>query len=387
MSAPRTRSGPAAVPAGRPVIVVAEQLRRRVPGGTGRYAEGLLDGLGALGANAPSVGVYASRHRGPGPDPLGRFGFPVRTSFLPGPFLVAAWDRGWSTPGGPRPPGDAVLHAVSLAAPPPRHGGGPVVVTVHDLAWRWHPEATTARGRRWHEAALRRALRHAAAFVTSSPVPVAELQAAGAARVEVVPPGLDHLPPPDREGAGALLAGLGVTGPFLLSVGTLEPRKNLRRLVAAYALARPRLPEPWPLVVVGPAGWGDAGVASGTEAGVVVAGRVGDAVLAALYAGARVFVYVPIAEGFGLPPLEAMAAGTPVVASSAVPSTAPGPDGVEPAVRVPATTVEAIADAIVTVAGDEAVRGAVGASGAALVAPLTWAACAARHVALWGSLG
>jgi len=84
--------------------------------------------------------------------------------------------------------------------------------------------------------------------------------------VEVIDEGSDHLPEPDPAAADAVLARLDVVGPFLLSVGTLEPRKNLPRLVAAYQAARPRLPEPWPLVVVGPTGWGDQAPPAGDGA-------------------------------------------------------------------------------------------------------------------------
>jgi hypothetical protein len=138
------------------VLVVAEQLRRAVPGGVGTYAAGLLSGLAERGAEDPGavpVTVAASRAPRGGPDPLGRFGFPVWCWRLPGPMLTRAWDRGWS----PAPAGFPVVHAVSLAVPPVP-AGSRLCVFVHDLAWRSHPEATTERGRRWHEQALGRAL-------------------------------------------------------------------------------------------------------------------------------------------------------------------------------------------------------------------------------------
>jgi glycosyltransferase involved in cell wall biosynthesis len=359
------------------------QLRRRVPGGIGRHAEGLLRGLGSLGEAAPPVAVHASRYRGPGADPLTRFGFPVRASALPGVLLVAAWDRGLHPVPGPA----RLVHTVSLAAPPRRRqpGAAPVVVTVHDLAWRWHPETGTPRGRRWHEAALGRAMAGADALVTSSPPVADELRAAGARRVAVLPLGVDHLPAPDAAGARALLDRLGVGGPFVLSVGTLEPRKNLARLIAAYAEARPSFPEPWPLVVVGPDGWGDSGV--GDVDGVVAAGGVDDAVLAGLYATARALAYVPLSEGYGLPPLEAMTAGLAVLSADTVPSTAPAEGRPAVAERVDPTTVAAIASGLVRVCTDEGRRAELVAAGHGLVEPMTWTAAAAAHVALWRSLG
>ncbi len=378
------------------LVVAVEQLRRPVPGGIGRYARGLLDGLRQR--RCQGVELLASRRRArarlDGPDPLSAWGFPVRTSALPAPFLVAAWDRGAAPVRRAR-----LVHSVSLAAPPVRprraRGGPALVVTVHDLAWRAHPEATTARGRRWHQAALERALEHADAFVVPSAAVARDLEDAGApaGRVRVIPHGVDHLPAPDTDGAESLLRRLGVGDGYLLTAATLEPRKNLRRLVAAFSSARSSLAGRWPLLVVGPAGWGDAAPGGDGSEGVIVTGPVDDAVLAALYHDARAFVYVPLTEGFGLPPLEAMACGAPVVVSTTTPSTAvvstpaaDGAGGVGAALRVDPTTVDDIAAALVRVSGDEALRASLVHKGRELVAPLTWRASAAAHVEWWESL-
>ena len=197
-------------------------------------------------------------------------------------------------------------------------------------------------------------------------------------RLAVVPEGADHLAAPDGPAARTLLERLGVHGPYLLTVGTLEPRKNLERLVGAYALAKPRLPDNWPLVVVGPSGWGPSGASAwaGTTGGVVFAGEVGGATLAALYRGARCCAYVPIVEGFGLPVVEAMMQGTPVV-SSAVPSSGGASLEVDP------TDVASIAEGLVVAACDEAARTALVAGGHAHAASLRWVDAARSHVALW----
>ncbi|MHB8594771.1 MAG: glycosyltransferase, partial [Acidimicrobiales bacterium] len=197
--------------------------------------------------------------------------------------------------------------------------------------------------------------------------------------VQVIALGCDHMPAPDDDAADELLGRLGVNGEFLLSVGTLQPRKNLRRLLDSYALARSALPEPWPLVVVGPVGWGDWGPASGPGPGVVLAGSVAGATLAALYRRARLLAYVPLTEGYGLPPLEAMVHGTPVVAS-------PMPSTGRAALEVDPSSGDAIAEALVAAAADEPLRSRLAAAGRAHSAGLTWADTARRHVAVWESL-
>src|SRR6185437_10986518 len=105
----------------------------------------------------------------------------------------------------------------------------------------------TRRGRRWHEAALGRARNSSATFVVPSRLVASDMIASGVdeTRVTVVPGGTDHLAPPDDEATTAVLRRAGVRGEYLLTVGTLEPRKNLDRLVQAYQQARPQLPEPW----------------------------------------------------------------------------------------------------------------------------------------------
>jgi len=358
MSAPGVP--PAAAPrAGRPalsVLVVAEQLRRVVPGGIGTYTRGLVTGLGALDPElAPLVTLAASRAPRSGGDAVAALGPAVRTVGLGPRALVAAWDHGLARVGRDA----SVVHACSTLTPP---SSAPLVATVHDLAWRHLEWAFPPRGRRWHEASLRRAVRRASAIVVPSEA--------------VVDEGADHLPAPDDRAAAAALDALGVTGEYLLAVGTLEPRKNLVRLVEAYAAARPSLPEPWPLVVVGPAGWGRSTGVEAPPPGVVLAGVVGDAELAALYARARCVAYVPLLEGYGLPVVEAMRAGAPVVAS-AVPSARGA------ALEVDPLDVDSIAAGLVVAATDGERRARLVAAGLERTGGLTWRRCAEQHVALW----
>lgn len=351
------------------VTLVAEQLRRRVPGGIGTYTRGLLDGLAGL-PEAQGVDLTLFAGRPPATDdPLARFGLPVESSPWPGRGLVRMWDHGRA-----RPRRDhQVLHSTSQAFPSTT---ARLSVMVHDLSYRHHPEAFPRRGRRWHESSLARVLREADVVVAPSEDTAADLRREGARRVEVIEHGCDHLPAPDDAATGGLLGRLGLDGSFLLSVGTLEPRKNLSRLVSAYSGARPRLEESWPLLVVGPEGWGE-GVAP--VEGVVMAGRVPEAVLAGLYARARLLAYVPLMEGYGLPPVEAMRSGLPVVAS-------PMPSLGGAALVVDPTDPVAISDALVVAAASGDRREELAAAGQARTAGLTWAQSARRHLELWRSL-
>jgi len=355
------------------VLLLAEQLRRSVAGGIGTYVLGLLQGLDELAAagpdDAPELTLTASRAPAGDRDPLATLGHHLRTSPLPGPLLTRAWDHGLV-----RAPSDVdLVHAVSLATLEP--GQAPLVVTVHDLLWRRIPDAYPARGRRWHEAALSRALRRADRFIVPAEVVADDLVGAGASpgSITVIPMGSDHLPPPDAEAAAAHLAQLGVHGPFLLCVGTLEPRKNLQRLVEAYGAIRDSLPEPWPLVMVGPSGWGEQ-VAPST--GVIHAGSVSSTELSGLYASARLLAYVPLIEGFGLPPVEAMSVGTPVVASP-LPSTGGAAFEVDP------HDTASIAAGLLQVATDEATREDLIHRGSTRSTELTWSSIARRHRDVW----
>ncbi len=380
----------------RRVDLVVTQLGRRVPGGIGTYCRGLLAGLAACGPARAALDLHvvtagSAERRDASSVPAC---WAHRRLALPVPLVTRAWDHGWLAVGGP----GAVVHATSLAVPPTR--GGPLIVTVHDLLWRSLPDAFPAGGRQWHERALGRALGTARHLVVPSAETADALVAAGADHrsISVIAHGADHLPPPDLVAASALLGRLGVSEPFFLSVGTVEPRKNLARLVAAYRRAASGLGDPPDLVVVGPRGWGsslegaaaarqrpgrlptpEAPSADGGRPGrVVVAGPVDAAVLAALYQRALALAYVPLAEGYGLPPVEAMRAGTPVVAS-------PMPSVGEAALVVDPTDVGAIAEALRRVAGDPDERERLVHAGR-MRAARSWRDAAAEHLELWAQL-
>jgi alpha-1,3-rhamnosyl/mannosyltransferase len=240
---------------------------------------------------------------------------------------------------------------------------------------------------RWHESGLVRARDSGASLVVPSKFVAADLTADGvdAGRLSIIKGGSDHLVAADLAATDALLTRLGVDGEFLLTVSTLEPRKNVDRLLMAYRILRRSLPKPWHLVIVGPTGWGPRLPSPEDQAGVILAGAVPDAVLTGLYQRARAFTYVPLTEGYGLPPLEAMRAGTPAVVANEVPSVHDLGEEGEPAVAI-VNPVDDIAGGLYRVLTDETLRADLAARGEAYARGRTWQSTAEQHRALWRSL-
>jgi len=209
----------------------------------------------------------------------------------------------------------AVFHGTNFVLPPLRRAAG--VVTIHDLAYLHLPGLVSATSLRYREL-VPRSIRRAALVLTPSRATadaVREAYPIPADHIAVTPLGVDptwlDTPPPDK----AWLAARGLPPIYLLAVGTLEPRKGLDVLVTAYRNLLADVPDAPPLVLAGGAGWGDQPDVAPFPDRIVLPGYVDAADLRAIVAGARVLAFPSRYEGFGLPPLEAMAAGVPVIAS------------------------------------------------------------------------
>jgi glycosyltransferase involved in cell wall biosynthesis len=192
----------------------------------------------------------------------------------------------------------------------------PTAVVVYDLVPFVDPDHARGSSARIERATIRPALRRAAALPCISQATrddLVRLYPHAAAKASVIPLAADPA-------FGAPVATPGhpsLDRPYVLAVGTLEPRKNLERLIAAWTALDPAMRGDHVLALVGPRGWDDAPIlAAARDAGVRLLGRVSEDELRALYAGCAAFAYPSLYEGFGLPVLEAMAAGAPVLTSS-----------------------------------------------------------------------
>ncbi len=290
------------------VAITLEQCWHRVPGGTATSAIELVAALQRL-RELDVVGV-AARHRAMPPAPWAP-PVVVRTLPLPRAALYESW-HALRWPRVQQATGVVdVVHATTMAIPPK---SGPLVVTVHDLAFLTEPAHFTKHGLRFFNRGLHLAKRDADLVLVPSQATYDDCVAAGfpASRLRLVPHGV-AVPHVSRERVAAFRRERELPDRYVLWCGTLEPRKNVPALLRAFEQVRSHEPG-LELVLVGPDGWGDVEVPA--TAGVRLLGFLSTADLHAAYAGASAFCYPSLREGFGLPVLEAMAHGVPVVTSA-----------------------------------------------------------------------
>jgi glycosyltransferase involved in cell wall biosynthesis len=313
--------------------------------------------------------------------------------------VPAANDRSWTLlalPAALRQDRPDLVH-VQYTVPPRALCPCPAVTTVHDISFKLFPEWFPRKDRLLLNLTAPASMRSAARVITDSESSRQDiLRAYGlpASHVAAIPLGLPAgfgtAPRPGEPDEATVLRRYGVTPPYVLAVGVLQPRKNLRMLCEAFGRAKSRGRLPHSLAVAGKAGWSTdeetlraAARAGGGEAAAQAlqfTGYVDDADLAALYRAADLFAYPSLYEGFGLPPLEAMACGTPVLVSDA-PAL---PEVVGDAARiVPATDVNAWSTSLVETLTDETVRQRFAKAGPARAACFSWRTTAEQTVAVY----
>jgi glycosyltransferase involved in cell wall biosynthesis len=286
----------------------------------------------------------------------------------------------------------STFHGTNFQLPPLSRGRG--IVTVHDLAFLSCagsvPHGVAERLDRTVSESVRRA-DHVIADSECTRGDVIVLLGAAPERVSVVhlAAGAAFRPPVDPEADRRRLAArYGLRFPNVLFVGTTNPRKNLARLLPAFAAARRRAGLPHVLVLVGDPGFAHASVLSQIEAlglrdAVVMPGYTDDADMPAIYGAADMLAFPSLYEGFGLPALEAMSVGCPVLTSSV--SSLPEVAG-DAAVLVDPTSVDAIDAAIERVLTDAALRASLVERGLRQAAKFSWARAAAEHLRLYREL-
>ena len=277
--------------------------------GVGRYVAQLLPALAAL-PDAPELVLTAFSRSGGQPPVHGATWAPRR---LPARLLQQTWRHTNLPPAEWLTGSTDVFHATNFVLPPTRRAAG--LVTIHDLTFDRYPSLVTPAVARYQHLVPRSLAMAQIVLVCSQAVAVEvrDRYPTAAEKIRVAPLGVDpdwfQAAPPSSD----WLSARDIPSDYLLAVGTLEPRKNLRRLVAAHRSLRATDPECPLLVIVGPPGWGEPLQADPEH--VVLTGWLEDDQLRALTAGARVLAYPSLYEGFGLPPLEAFACGTAVACS------------------------------------------------------------------------
>ncbi|MDQ4145740.1 MAG: glycosyltransferase family 4 protein [Actinomycetota bacterium] len=332
--------------------------------GVGRYARELVESLEVRGTD---IRRYAVALRGATDDSVARWRAPARS-------VQEVWRR-TGRPAIERLVGDVdVVHATNFVLPALRSAAG--VVTVHDLSFL---RSDTFPGGERLRTLVPWSVERAARVITPTAAVADEVTdyfGVERERISATHEGVSPL----FFGAGRLsdttLADLGIRPPFAVAAGTIEPRKNLPRLLQAWRRAADQMKE-WTLVLAGPRGWGPE---LPETPGVVLTGWIGDETLPGLLSAADLFCYPSLYEGFGLPPLEAMATGTAVVAGDYPCAREVLGDA---ALIVDATDVEALAQALIDLADDPGRRKSLGYAGKARASGFTWERTATQTLAAY----
>ncbi|MBI2953590.1 MAG: glycosyltransferase family 4 protein [Chloroflexi bacterium] len=359
--------------------------------GIGRFVRGLIDSLASLDHNNEYVLFYSYRGQDKPTVPVASHpNFRECAVPISNRLLTIIWHRlGIPIPVELITGQVDVFHSPDFVLPPVRRAAK--VLTVHDLSFLLFPECAEEGLRSYLERAVPASVARANIITADSANTKNDLVClldASPDKVEVVYGGVEDRFRPlngNGEALSATRRKFGLSYPFILSVGVIEPRKNLKRLVEAYALLKSRAGFQHKLVIAGRKGWLYDAVFRRVEdlklsKDVVFLGPIPDADLVALYNLADVFVYPSLYEGFGLPPLEAMACGTPVVSSNS--SSLPEVVG-DAGLMAPPEDVEAIADAIERVVFDSALANELRARGLVKAKQFTWYRAAEKIMSVY----
>lgn len=364
------------------VAVHVDQLYGPAPGGIGTYIRELVPELAAQGAETT---LFHSRFEGKEPPEPWMAEFPV-VAMNNG--IRSLYPR-WNLTGRPALPevlADAnVVHAPLPAAVPPVRPGQRLVVTVHDLAFMVSPKMFPARWRMLYRLGLAAAVKRADAIIAPSRNTAEDL----VSRTKVDPAKVHVIPEASTLASGSsdpdeTLERLRLPRRYVLFVGTLEPRKNLVRLVRAYRRAAADGMK-HALVLAGALGWDSQPlmreIALAGPGEILLTGQLPSGDLDAVYRGASAFAYVSTYEGFGLPVLEAMARGIPVVCSNT--SSLPEVSG-DAALLVDPRSVREITAALLRITTDADLAESLARAGVNRAAEFSWERAARMTLEVYG---
>ncbi|MEO5953255.1 MAG: glycosyltransferase family 1 protein [Chloroflexia bacterium] len=371
--------------------------------GVARYTRSLVDALAKLDTHNRYSLFYAARGlpMGTPEEKLAGEFFAQHSNFkrVPVPFSVRQMFAVWQRLRLPVP-ADLftgrcdLLHSPDFVSPP--HRTGTDIITVHDMSFMVVPECAEPKLAAFLSQTVPRAVKRADKIIAVSHQTkrdLVRLLGVPEAKIVVIHNGIDARtwaldPATTQQERADLRAKMGLPERFVLHVGTLEPRKNLVRLIESYAAAVSGMDSEIGLVLAGRKGWLYEPILEAAErvnkaagkARVTMVDYVDDRDLPLLYNMAEVFAYPSLYEGFGLPVAEAMMCGTPTLVSG---------DGAleevagDAAIRVEATSIESIANGLKQLLRDESLRTRLRAEGPKQVAKFTWDAAAGKVLTLY----
>ncbi len=360
--------------------------------GIGRFVRNLVQALSLIDQTNEYVLMYAKPNPGRLLDLPSGPNFSAKELPLRERLLTILWHRLHLPISVDRLVGPVdIFHAPDFVLPPVKHAVS--ILTVHDLAFLIHPECADDRLRRFLEKAVPRSIARADYILADSENTKSDvvcLMDADPERVFVVPGAVDPVfVPAAQSSIDDTKEKYQLDQPYILGLGTIEPRKNWPRLIEAYARFRTSTGLPHQLVIAGGNGWlTEETFASASRSpysqDIRFTGRIPDDTLVPLITGAEVFAYPSLYEGFGLPPLEAMACGTPVICSnsSSLPECAEGA-----ALMVPPTDTDAMAEALEQICTDDNLKQDLRRRGTARAAEYGWEDSAKRLLEIYEQVG
>jgi glycosyltransferase involved in cell wall biosynthesis len=271
--------------------------------------------------------------------------------------------------------------------------GSPAIAVIYDLSFVLHPEHVAARNRQYLTRYVPQTIdksQHVITISENSKREIVEYYGTDPAKISIVSPAIDHnVFYPRSAGEVAAVAGkYRITKPYILYTGTLEPRKNIRSILDAYAKLPAEVRATYSLVLAGGKGWLDESIKNRLDElrdmDIITTGYVPDEDLPALYSGASVFVYPSLYEGYGMPPLEAMACNTPVIVANN--SSLPEVVG-DAGILVDAYDVDSLVMYLEKVLGDPALAAELRRRGLARAQASNWDESARRLLAVISEFG